>query len=32
MLANLDEKEIDQMHASLKTLVEILKKIAGSAI
>jgi MarR family transcriptional regulator, organic hydroperoxide resistance regulator len=30
MVANLDEKEIDQMHASLKTLVEILKKIADS--
>lgn len=30
MFANLDEKEIDQMHASLKTLVEILKKIADS--
>ncbi len=29
MAANLDEKEIDQMHASLKALVEILKKIAG---
>jgi DNA-binding MarR family transcriptional regulator len=31
MVAKLDEKEIDQMHASLKTLVEILQKIAGSA-
>ncbi|MHB8061928.1 MAG: MarR family winged helix-turn-helix transcriptional regulator [Ruminiclostridium sp.] len=30
MVANLDEKEIDQMHASLKTLIEILKKIADS--
>lgn len=30
MVDNLDEKEIDKMHASLKTLVEILKKIADS--
>ncbi len=30
MVSNLDEKEIDQMNASLKTLVEILKKIADS--
>lgn len=28
MIAGLDEKEIDQMHTSLKTLVEILKKIS----
>lgn len=31
MVANLDEKEIDQMHTSLKSLVEILKIIADSA-
>ncbi len=30
MVNNLDEKEIDKMHISLKTLVEILKKIADS--
>ncbi len=30
MVANLDENEIDQMHVSLKTLVQILKKIASS--
>jgi DNA-binding MarR family transcriptional regulator len=30
MVANLDENEIDQMHDSLKILVEILKKIASS--
>lgn len=30
MVANLDENEIDQMYDSLKTLVEILKKIADS--
>ncbi|MHB8064642.1 MAG: hypothetical protein ACYDG2_18755 [Ruminiclostridium sp.] len=30
MVANLDEKEIEQMHTSLKILVEILKKIADS--
>ena len=30
MVANLDENEIEQMHASLKTLVELLKKIASS--
>ena len=32
MVANLDESEMDQMHASLKTLVEILKKIASSTL
>lgn len=31
MVSNLNEKEIDQMHSSLKTLVEILKKVADSA-
>jgi hypothetical protein len=30
MVANLDEREIDQMHASLKILVEVFKKIAYS--
>ena len=30
MVANLDEREIDQMHDSLKILVETLKKIADS--
>ena len=30
MVATLEEEEIDQMHASLKTLVEIFKKIADS--
>lgn len=30
MVANLDEREIDKMHASLTTLVKILKKIADS--
>ncbi len=30
MVANLDENEIDQMHTSLETLVEILRKIASS--
>lgn len=31
MVSNLNEREIDQMHTSLKSLVEILKKIADSA-
>ncbi len=30
MVANLDENEIDQIHTSLETLVEILRKIASS--
>jgi MarR family transcriptional regulator, organic hydroperoxide resistance regulator len=30
MVANLDEKEIDQMHDSLQTLVQVLRKIAGN--
>jgi DNA-binding MarR family transcriptional regulator len=30
MIACLDENEIDQMHTSLKTLVEILKKISDN--
>lgn len=32
MVANLDDKELDQMHNSLKTLVGIMKKIADSTI
>lgn len=32
MVANLDEKEVDQMHDSLKILVELLKKIAGRTV
>lgn len=32
MINNLNEKEIDRMYISLKTLVEILKKIAESTI
>jgi uncharacterized coiled-coil protein SlyX len=30
MVANLDEREIDKMHDSLKILVETFKKIADS--
>lgn len=32
MVANLDEKEVNQMHDSLKILVELLKKIAGRTV